>query len=128
MNIQRILIKTIMLQSTRIICILVTCERSPPIAGPMRNAIPKAAPIYPIFFVLFSGLEISEIYAWMTPKPAPPSHPTNRARRNKRKSGVNPWKIVAICVIPIVRLSHEDISAGLVKSKVSVHMLASIMR
>lgn len=56
-------------------------ERIPHIAGPMRNAIPKAAPMYPIFFALSSGAEISDIYACMTPNHAPPSHPIKRANR-----------------------------------------------
>ena len=36
---------------------------SPPIPGPKTNPIPKAAPIIPKFFALFSGVEISAIYA-----------------------------------------------------------------
>jgi hypothetical protein len=55
-------------------------ERSPPIAGPMRNAIPKAAPIIPIFLVLSSGVDISETYAWITPYQA---HPIPATRREK---------------------------------------------
>jgi hypothetical protein len=35
--------------------------RIPPIAGPMRNAVPKAAHIIPIFFVFSAGEDISEI-------------------------------------------------------------------
>jgi hypothetical protein len=35
--------------------------RIPPIAGPMRNAVPKAAHIIPIFFVFSAGDDISEI-------------------------------------------------------------------
>jgi len=59
-------------------------------AGPIKNAIPKAAPMNPIFFVRSAGLDISEIYACITPNPAPPSPPTNRAKRNSQKYGVNP--------------------------------------
>ena len=54
-------------------------ERSPPIAGPMRNARPKAAPISHIFFVFSAGLDISDIYACTTPNPAPPSPEIKRA-------------------------------------------------
>lgn len=35
--------------------------RTPPSAGPTRNAVPKAAPMSPIFFALFSGVDISDI-------------------------------------------------------------------
>ena len=61
------------------------CESVPPIAGPMRNAIPNAAPIIPIFLVLFAGVEISDIYASTTGNPAPPSPETNLAIRNTTK-------------------------------------------
>ena len=61
-------------------------ERSPPIAGPIRNARPKAAPIKPIFFVFSSGFEISEIYACTTQNPAPQSPETKRAPMKIRKS------------------------------------------
>jgi len=64
-------------------------ESTPESAGPTRNAIPKAAPINPIFFMRSVGLDISAIYACITENPAPPSHPTKRAKRNMRKSGVH---------------------------------------
>lgn len=35
----------------------------PPIAGQIRKAVPKVAPIIPIFLVFSSGFEISETYA-----------------------------------------------------------------
>jgi hypothetical protein len=35
----------------------------PPIIGPTRKPSQNIAPMSPIFFVLFSGVEISEIYA-----------------------------------------------------------------
>lgn len=35
--------------------------RIPPIAGHTRNAVPKAAPIIPIFFVFVSGEDISDM-------------------------------------------------------------------
>jgi hypothetical protein len=64
-------------------------ESTPESAGPTRNAIPKAAPINPIFFIRSVGLDISAIYACITENPAPPSHQTNRANRNTRNSGVH---------------------------------------
>jgi len=76
-------------------CIVVICDRSHPIAGPMRNAMPKAAHINHIFLVRSSGLEMSEIYACITPKPAPPSHQISRAKRKIPNSGVKPEKIDA---------------------------------
>lgn len=53
--------KITILQSPTITGIDVTVERSHPIAGPIRNAVPKAAPINPIFRVRSVGLEISDI-------------------------------------------------------------------
>lgn len=38
-----------------------TFARIPPMAGPIRNAVPNAAPISPIFLVFSSELDISEI-------------------------------------------------------------------
>lgn len=60
-------------------------ESAHPMAGPTRNAKPNAAPIIPIFFVFSAGVEISEIYACITPNPAPPSPPRNRAQRKIMK-------------------------------------------
>jgi hypothetical protein len=54
-------------------------DRSHPIAGPIRNARPKAAPISHIFFVFSAGFEISDIYACTTPNHAPPNPDINRA-------------------------------------------------
>lgn len=50
-----------MIHNITIADILVTVERSPPMAGPIRNAVPNAAPINPMFFVFSSGLEMSDI-------------------------------------------------------------------
>ena len=57
-------------------------ERSPPIAGPMRKANPNAAPIIPMFFVLDSRVDISDIYACATQSHAPPRPEMNLAMRN----------------------------------------------
>jgi hypothetical protein len=54
-------------------------DKSPPIAGPIKNASQKAAPISHIFFVLSAGWEISDIYACTTPNPAPQRPEIKRA-------------------------------------------------
>lgn len=51
------------------------------IAGPTKNALPKAAPISPIFFALVSFVEMSDIYACTTPKPEPPIPEIRREKR-----------------------------------------------
>jgi len=71
-----------------IVWMLTNFERIHEIAGPIRNAIPNEAPMKPIFFTRSTGLDISEIYAPITPKPAHPSHPTKRASKYTRKIGV----------------------------------------
>ena len=42
---------------------LMKLESIPEAAGPIRNAIPKEAPMYHIFFMRSVGVEISAIYA-----------------------------------------------------------------
>ena len=59
-------------------------------AGPTRNARPKAAPMSPIFFVLVAGVDMSEIYACMTPNPAPPNPETHRASIKRRNQSWYP--------------------------------------
>lgn len=78
------------LQRAIITGIVVTVERSPPMAGQIRNAVPNAAPMNHIFRVRSAGVDISDIYAWITPNHAHPSPPTKRAKRKRRKTGVNP--------------------------------------
>ena len=64
-------------------------DNTPDRAGPMRKAIPKAAPIKPMFFIRSAGLDISAMYACITEKPEPPSHQTNLASKKITKSGVH---------------------------------------
>lgn len=90
------LIHMIILQSIIILGMLVNLARIPPIAGQRRNAKPKAAPINPIRFAFSLGIEISDIYACITPNHAPQSPHTNRETRNNPKTGVNPSRILEI--------------------------------
>ena len=62
-------------------------ERSPPIAGPITNPIPKAAPIIPKFCARLSGVEISAMYAEAEVKLAPKIPETARPITNHHKSG-----------------------------------------
>jgi hypothetical protein len=53
----------------------------PQSAGQTKKAVPNAAPISPIFLARVSFVEISEIYACTTPKPAPPVQDIRREKR-----------------------------------------------
>lgn len=66
------MIVIIAIETKRIQFVHQKLARIPPIAGQIRNAVPKAAPIIPIFFVFSAGAEISDIYACTTQNPAPP--------------------------------------------------------
>jgi hypothetical protein len=115
-----------MIQSRIIVWILDTCESIPQIAGPMRNAIPNAAPMSHIFFALSSGLDISDIYACITQNHAPQSPPTKRAKRKRRNIGVSPWKIARKCpredpLHSLATILTPDVSS------VSDHTLTSMM-
>lgn len=88
-----------------ILCIPISGKSNADTAGQMRNAIPKAAPIKPIFFIRSDGLDISAIYACITQNPAPPSPHINLAKRNRRNKGVSHWNASARCASHIVSVS-----------------------
>lgn len=75
------MIVIIAIETRRIPFVHQILARIPPIAGQTRKAVPKAAPIIPIFLVFSRGEEISEIYAWTTQNPAPQIPAITRAER-----------------------------------------------
>lgn len=83
--IQRRLMVMITIETMRIPSMPASCAIVPPMAGPTRKAVQKAAPMSPIFLVFSSGLEMSEIYACTTANPDPPIPATRRARRYPAK-------------------------------------------
>jgi hypothetical protein len=83
-------------------------ERAPPRAGPIKNPKPNAAPMSQSLRARSAGAEISEIYAWITPNPAPPNPEISRAIKNQINVGLS----ISIAY-PIVFASEVRISIGL---------------
>ena len=100
-------------------------KRIAPSAGPTRNQRPNIAPMSHIFFVRFAWEEISDIYACMTPNPAPPSHPINRELRNTREKMVNPSQMLS-GIPPAMGSDHTDISMIIKEERLSIDVIESI--